>query len=77
MRLDLNAPCSECGRTALWFVAKKYPAKSPLRKYVCGYHSRSYNTSEYERYDLVFRRAEQGAKVGYAPREKERPREAA
>ncbi len=53
--------CTDCGRKAVMLVWKKYPS-TKLRKYVCGYHKRSYLTSEYHREEL-----NAPAKVGYLP----------
>lgn len=72
MRLKVSQPyagelCEDCGREATVFVFKKYPAKTKLRKYVCGYHVRPYRTSEYHRIELTRPEPSRKLTPGYAP----------
>ena len=56
--------CDVCQRPATVHVRRKWPAKV-LKINVCGYHLRSYKTSEYIRTGL--KPPPRAPKVGYAP----------
>lgn len=56
--------CDVCQRPASVHVRRKWPAKA-MQINVCGYHLRSYKTSEYQRTEL--KTQHKTPKAGYAP----------
>lgn len=58
--------CDECGRVAKMEVRRKWPGKA-MKKLVCGYHLRSYKTSEFTRKPIAPPEKPRKKPVGYAP----------
>lgn len=58
--------CDFCGRPATYKVRKKYPSKDRSTKRVCGYHFRSFKTSEFKK-DPIEQPTKRVRPLGYAP----------
>ena len=58
--------CAMCDRPAVMKVRKKYPSKDRIPFFVCGYHLRPYNTSEFKR-EEVRKEVKRVRGLGYAP----------
>lgn len=59
--------CEDCGREAVAKVRRKYPSKNRTPRWVCGYHLRSYMTSEFHRDMVTKPEPVRKRTFGYAP----------